>query len=97
LVQELPRIALQWRQLRPLPDADADRADLELRLIKLTARAGNDGAWRKAVVHMPQHFCADTERVEMVSIFDRQDSQAERLLRMIRKLYNWSQLRLIAS
>jgi polyphosphate glucokinase len=25
--------SLQWRQLRPLLDADADRADLELRLI----------------------------------------------------------------
>jgi hypothetical protein len=25
----------KWRQLRPLLDADADRADLELRLIEL--------------------------------------------------------------
>jgi hypothetical protein len=35
-----------------LLDADADRADLELWLIKLLlkdrARAGNDGSWRKA-------------------------------------------------
>jgi hypothetical protein len=31
----LLRWSLQWRQLRPLLDADADRADLELRLIKL--------------------------------------------------------------
>jgi hypothetical protein len=31
----LLRRSLQWRQFRPLLDADADRADLELRLIKL--------------------------------------------------------------
>src|SRR6202048_3887750 len=31
----LLRWSLQWRQLWPLLDADADRADLELRLIKL--------------------------------------------------------------
>ena len=31
----LLRWSLQWRQLRPLLDADADRADLELRLINL--------------------------------------------------------------
>jgi hypothetical protein len=34
----LLRRSLQWRQLRPLLDADADRADLELRLIKLTLK-----------------------------------------------------------
>jgi hypothetical protein len=40
-------------------DADADRADLELRLIKLLLKdrarvhpfAGNGGSWRKAAVH----------------------------------------------
>src|SRR6478752_7532484 len=31
-------VAVQWRQLRPLLDADADCADLELRLIKLTPK-----------------------------------------------------------
>jgi hypothetical protein len=31
----LLRRPVQWRQLRPVLDADADRADLELRLIKL--------------------------------------------------------------
>jgi hypothetical protein len=31
----LLRRSLQWRQLRPVLDADADRADLELRLIEL--------------------------------------------------------------
>jgi hypothetical protein len=51
--------SLQWRQLRPLLDADADRADLELPLIKLLLKvrmpvypfAGNGGSWRKAAVH----------------------------------------------
>ena len=51
----LLRWSLQWRQLRPLLDADADRADLELRLIKLLLKdrarmhpfAGNGGSWRK--------------------------------------------------
>src|SRR6202048_2279588 len=54
----LLRWSLQWRQLWPLLDADADRADLELRLIKLLLKdrarvhpfAGNGGSWRKAVV-----------------------------------------------
>ena len=32
----LLRRSLQWRQLRPVLDADADRADLELRLIELS-------------------------------------------------------------
>jgi hypothetical protein len=42
-----------------LLDADADRTDLELRLIKLLLKdrarvhpfAGNGGSWRKAVIH----------------------------------------------
>src|SRR5258708_24609862 len=34
----LLRRSLQWRQLRPLLDADADRTDLELRLIKLSLK-----------------------------------------------------------
>ena len=53
------RWSLQWRQLWPLLDADADRADLELRLIKLLLKdrarvhpfADNGGSWRKADVH----------------------------------------------
>src|SRR6202011_737602 len=50
----LLRWTLQWLQLWPLLDADADRADLELRLIKLLLKdrarvhpfAGNGGSWR---------------------------------------------------
>src|SRR5450631_439047 len=52
----LLRRSLQWRQLRPLLDADADRADLELRLSKLSLKdrarvhlsASNGRSWRKA-------------------------------------------------
>src|SRR6266853_3900672 len=54
----LLRWSLQWRQLRPLLDADADRAGLELRLIKLLLKdrawvhpfASNGGSWRKAAI-----------------------------------------------
>ena len=54
----LLRWSLQWRQLRPLLDADADRADLELRLIKLLLKdrarvhpfAGNGGSSAKPAV-----------------------------------------------
>jgi hypothetical protein len=50
--------ALQWRQLRPVLDAHADWADLELRLIELLLKdrapghpfACNGGSWRKADV-----------------------------------------------
>jgi hypothetical protein len=50
----LLRRSLQWRQLRPSLDADADRANLELRLIKLLLKdrarlhpsPGNGGSWR---------------------------------------------------
>jgi hypothetical protein len=35
-----------------LLDADADRTDLELRLIKLLPKdRGNGGSWRKALAH----------------------------------------------
>src|SRR5665647_3309782 len=54
----LLRWSLQWRQLWPLLDADADRADLELRLIKalLKDRAhvhpfAGGGLWRRAAPH----------------------------------------------
>jgi hypothetical protein len=48
-----------------LLDADADRADLELRLIKLLLKdrarvhpfAGNGGSWRKAVVRQSSDVC----------------------------------------
>jgi hypothetical protein len=51
-----------------LLDADADRADLELRLIKLTLKdrprvdrfAGNGSSWRKAAVYT-QDLVVDNE------------------------------------
>ena len=59
-------------------DADADRADLELRLIKLTLKdrarvhpfAGNGGSWRKAAVHAQQHLVFDKHELEMESVGD---------------------------
>ena len=56
----LLRRSLQWRQLRPLLDADADRADLELRLIepsfkdraRVHSSAGNGGSWRETDMPM---------------------------------------------
>src|ERR1700730_15121635 len=60
----LLRWSLQWRQLWPLLDADADRADLELRLIKLFPRdrarvdpfAGKGGSWCKAGIRPNNDF-----------------------------------------
>ena len=66
----LLRWSLQWRQLWPLLDADADRADLELRLIKLLLKdrarvhpfAGKGGSWRKAGIGRNADLCRHFQR-----------------------------------
>jgi len=52
----LLRRSLQWRQLRPLLDADADRTDLELRLIKLSLKD------RRVCVRLPARAAHGAKR-----------------------------------
>jgi hypothetical protein len=65
----LLRWSLQWRQVRPLLDADADRADLESRLIKLLLKdrapvhpfAGNGGSCAKRTLRFIQRLLGERE------------------------------------
>ena len=57
----LLRRSLQWRQLRPLLDADADRADLELRLmLKDRARVRLRAARRHGQLNVCKQIAADS-------------------------------------